>query len=194
MAAGTGRITRFSIVPPAIRTNSSTLGSRLTGPLAPKGDTSPAAAVFDFLTGKDAQGTCTKCHSVDDIRGKGRTRQFLPDFGRQQTGTLHEFHPRAALPSGRDRSAHWHPGKSRLSHLPQPGKRQPLSKELRTGQSAKFRVQFRRGEKGSVPDLSQQRHGASRLPAVPQISCEWREHADHEHENPNAIACVRLGP
>ncbi|HLC09084.1 MAG TPA: cytochrome c3 family protein, partial [Methyloceanibacter sp.] len=28
----------------------------LTGPQAPKGDTSPAAAVFDFLTSKDAQG------------------------------------------------------------------------------------------------------------------------------------------
>jgi hypothetical protein len=50
----------------------------LTGPLAPKGDTSPAAAVFDFLTGKDAQGTCTKCHSVDDIQGKGRIVNFFP--------------------------------------------------------------------------------------------------------------------
>ncbi len=50
----------------------------LTGPLAPKGDTSPAAAVFDFLTSKDAQGSCTKCHSVDDIRGKGRIVNFSP--------------------------------------------------------------------------------------------------------------------
>jgi hypothetical protein len=23
---------------------------------------------------------------------------------------------------------------------------------------------------------------------VPQISCEWRDHANHEHENPNSIA------
>jgi hypothetical protein len=23
---------------------------------------------------------------------------------------------------------------------------------------------------------------------VPQISCEWRGHANHEHENPNSIA------
>ena len=50
----------------------------LTGPLAPKGDTSPAAAVFDFLTSKDAQGSCTKCHSVDDIQGKGRIVNFSP--------------------------------------------------------------------------------------------------------------------
>ena len=50
----------------------------LTGPQAPKGDTSPAAAVFDFLTSKDAQGSCTKCHSVDDIQGKGRVVNFSP--------------------------------------------------------------------------------------------------------------------
>ena len=65
----------------------------LTGPQAPKGDKAPAAAVFDLLTSKDAQGSCTKCHSVDDIQGKGRARQFLSAFGREQTGTLHEFHP-----------------------------------------------------------------------------------------------------
>jgi hypothetical protein len=50
----------------------------LTGPQAPKGDRSPAAAVFDYLTGKDAQGSCTKCHSIDDIRGKGRLLNFSP--------------------------------------------------------------------------------------------------------------------
>ena len=65
----------------------------LTGPQAPKGDTSPAAAVFDFLTSKDAQGSCTKCHSVDDIRGKGRVVNFSPISVDEQTGTLHEFHP-----------------------------------------------------------------------------------------------------
>ncbi len=65
----------------------------LTGPQAPKGGTSPAAAVFDYLTSKDAQGSCTKCHSVDDIRGKGAGGQFLPCFSREQTGALHEFHP-----------------------------------------------------------------------------------------------------
>jgi hypothetical protein len=50
----------------------------LTGPHAPKGDKSPAAAVFDFLTSKDAQGSCTKCHSVDDIQGKRRVVNFSP--------------------------------------------------------------------------------------------------------------------
>jgi hypothetical protein len=50
----------------------------LTGPQAPKGDRSPAAAVFDYLTSKDAQGSCTKCHSVDDIRGRGRLVNFSP--------------------------------------------------------------------------------------------------------------------
>ena len=50
----------------------------LTGPQAPKGDGSPAAAVFDFLTHKDAQGSCTKCHSVDDMEGGGRVVNFSP--------------------------------------------------------------------------------------------------------------------
>ena len=49
----------------------------LSGPQAPKSDTSPAAAVFNSLTGKDAQGSCTKCHSVDD-QGKGRVVNFSP--------------------------------------------------------------------------------------------------------------------
>jgi len=63
----------------------------LTGPLAPKGDTSPAAAVFDFLTGKDAQGTCTKCHSVDDIRGKGRLVNFSPIAVNSKQGRFTNF-------------------------------------------------------------------------------------------------------
>jgi hypothetical protein len=50
----------------------------LTGPQAPKGDKSPPAAVFDFLAGKDAQGSCTKCHSVDDLQRKGRIVNFSP--------------------------------------------------------------------------------------------------------------------
>ncbi|MBN9263454.1 MAG: hypothetical protein J0I75_02615 [Hyphomicrobium sp.] len=48
----------------------------LTGPQAPKGAKSPAAAVFNALSGKEAQGSCTKCHSVDDIRSKGRLVNF----------------------------------------------------------------------------------------------------------------------
>jgi hypothetical protein len=63
----------------------------LTGPQAPKGDTSPAAAVFDFLTSKDAQGSCTKCHSVDDIRGKGRVVNFSPPTVAGKRGRFTNF-------------------------------------------------------------------------------------------------------
>lgn len=63
----------------------------LTGPQAPKGDTSPAAAVFDSLTGKDAQGSCTKCHSVDDIPGKGRVVNFSPPSVESKQGRFTNF-------------------------------------------------------------------------------------------------------
>ncbi|MFM9847538.1 MAG: hypothetical protein ACKVP3_10300 [Hyphomicrobiaceae bacterium] len=68
----------------------------LTGPQAPKGHKSPAAAVFDVLTSKDAQGSCTKCHSVDDLPGKGRVVNFSsPSAERKQgrfTNFIHEPH------------------------------------------------------------------------------------------------------
>ncbi len=68
----------------------------LTGPQTHKGDTSPPAAVFDFLTSKDAQGSCTKCHSVDDIQGQGRSVNFSPlSVDRKQgrfTRFIHEPH------------------------------------------------------------------------------------------------------
>ena len=63
----------------------------LTGPQAPKGDTSPAAAVFDFLTSKDAQGSCTKCHSVDDVPGKGRIVNFSPLSVESKQGSFTNF-------------------------------------------------------------------------------------------------------
>ena len=63
----------------------------LTGPQAPKGDTSPAAAIFDFLTDKDAQGSCTKCHSVDDIQGKGRVVNFSPPSVESKQGRFTNF-------------------------------------------------------------------------------------------------------
>jgi hypothetical protein len=63
----------------------------LTGPQAPKGDRSPAAAVFDFLAGKDAQGACTKCHSVDGIRGKGRLVNFSPPKIEAKQGRFTNF-------------------------------------------------------------------------------------------------------
>jgi hypothetical protein len=63
----------------------------LTGPQAPKGDASPAAAVFDLLTGKDAQGSCTKCHSVDEIPGKGRIVNFSPLSVESKQGSFTNF-------------------------------------------------------------------------------------------------------
>jgi len=63
----------------------------LTGPQAPKGDRSPPAAVFDFLTNKDAQGSCTKCHSVDDIQGKGRIVNFSPLSVEKKQGQFTRF-------------------------------------------------------------------------------------------------------
>jgi len=63
----------------------------LTGPQAPKGDGSPAAAVFDFLTHKDAQGSCTKCHSVDDVKGRGRLVNFSPPSVESKRGRFTNF-------------------------------------------------------------------------------------------------------
>ena len=63
----------------------------LTGPQALKGDTSPVAAVFDSLTNKDAQGSCTKCHSVDDIQGKGRVVNFSPASVKSKAGRFTNF-------------------------------------------------------------------------------------------------------
>lgn len=50
----------------------------LTGPQSAKGDKSPLASIFDYLTSKDAQGSCAKCHSVDDRPGPGRRVNFTP--------------------------------------------------------------------------------------------------------------------
>jgi hypothetical protein len=63
----------------------------LTGPQAPKGDKSPAAEVFDSLTSKDAQGSCTKCHSVDDIQSKGRVVNFSPTSVASKQGRFTNF-------------------------------------------------------------------------------------------------------
>jgi len=63
----------------------------LTGPQAPKGDKSPPAEVFDALTGKDAQGSCTKCHSVDDALGKGRFVNFSPRSLENKSGRFTKF-------------------------------------------------------------------------------------------------------
>ncbi len=66
------------------------------GPHAKKGDKSPATAVFDTLVDKEAQGSCAKCHSVDEVPGKGRIVNFSPvtvasKYGRF-TNFIHEPH------------------------------------------------------------------------------------------------------
>ena len=91
MAAGTSRTTRFSIVPTGHKDKFIYSWLTLTGPQAPKGDTSPPAAVFDFLTSKDAQGSCTKCHSIDDIQGKGRVVNFSPLSVESKQGRFTRF-------------------------------------------------------------------------------------------------------
>lgn len=63
----------------------------LTGPKAPKGDKTPTAAVFNALTSKDAQGSCTKCHSVDDIQSKGRVVNFSPPSAESKHGRFTHF-------------------------------------------------------------------------------------------------------
>jgi hypothetical protein len=63
----------------------------LTGPRAPKGDASPSAAVFGSLTSKDAPGSCTKCHSVDDIQGRGRLVNFSQPSAEMKRGSFTKF-------------------------------------------------------------------------------------------------------
>jgi hypothetical protein len=63
----------------------------LTGPAAPKGSTEPASAVFDTLTAKDAQGACTKCHSVDEAPNKARIVNFTPLTAKGKLGQFTRF-------------------------------------------------------------------------------------------------------
>jgi hypothetical protein len=63
----------------------------LTGLQSPKGLASPSASVFDALTAKDAQGSCTKCHSVDDVYGKGRRVNFSPANAAAKAGRFTNF-------------------------------------------------------------------------------------------------------
>jgi hypothetical protein len=63
----------------------------LTGPQAPKDAITPVAAVFNSFTGKDAPGSCTKCHSVDEVRGKGRIVNFGPVTAASKAGRFTRF-------------------------------------------------------------------------------------------------------
>ncbi|MGI9384361.1 MAG: hypothetical protein ACR2PO_14505 [Methyloligellaceae bacterium] len=49
-----------------------------TARLYGKSNAKLASTVFDELTGKDAQGQCTKCHSVDAGKRYGRTMNWAP--------------------------------------------------------------------------------------------------------------------
>lgn len=63
----------------------------LTGPHAPIGADGPAAAVFEALTHKDAPGSCTKCHSIDDAQGQGRAVRFSPLSTANKQGRFTSF-------------------------------------------------------------------------------------------------------
>jgi hypothetical protein len=63
----------------------------LTGPKAQRGDTGPLAVVFDLLTNKDAQGSCAKCHSVDDVQPMGRKINFSPARADSKKGRFTTF-------------------------------------------------------------------------------------------------------
>ncbi len=69
---------------------------RLTGAVTEQGDANPATAVFGTLTDKQAQGSCTKCHSIDQSAGSGRTVNFSPLSAHNKvgrfTGFVHEPH------------------------------------------------------------------------------------------------------
>lgn len=68
----------------------------LSGPHAVKDAATPAAGVFAIFTGKDAQGSCTKCHSVDESVGKTQIVNFSPlkiaDKQESFTRFVHEPH------------------------------------------------------------------------------------------------------
>ena len=63
----------------------------LTGPQARADSKSPASAVFASLTGKDSQGACTKCHSVDDLPDRGRAVNFAPLKSAMKQGRFTRF-------------------------------------------------------------------------------------------------------
>jgi hypothetical protein len=63
----------------------------LTGPRVKQGESGPLAAVFETLTGKDAQGTCTKCHSIDGLDSGGRVVNFSPISVATKQGNFTRF-------------------------------------------------------------------------------------------------------
>ncbi len=63
---------------------------RLVGPQTRKASNSPAAATFDALTGKDAKGSCTKCHSID-FNAEGRAVNFSASAAEPRKGRFTKF-------------------------------------------------------------------------------------------------------
>ena len=54
-------------------------------------DLASFSPVFNTLTSKEAQGSCTKCHSVDDIQSKGRMVNFSPPSAESKHGRFTHF-------------------------------------------------------------------------------------------------------
>ncbi|MGE0056169.1 MAG: hypothetical protein AB7S74_18395 [Hyphomicrobium sp.] len=63
----------------------------LTAPQTQTRSVNPSASVFNALTGKDAQGACTKCHSIDVAPGKGVTVNFAPISSADKHGRFTRF-------------------------------------------------------------------------------------------------------
>ncbi len=123
----------------------------LTGRLAPEGSTSPAAEVFRSLTDKEAQGSCTKCHSVDDGRDKGKLVNFTPVSLTSKRGRFTNFIHEPHLGAMDDRGC-------LTCHAL--GKNRPYLKSYEQGNARKFAQEFSNVKK----DLCQTCHtqGAAR--------------------------------
>jgi hypothetical protein len=63
----------------------------LTRPKARRGDRGAFSSVFDLLTSKDAQGSCTKCHSIDDASHGGRLVNFAQPSIKANPGSFTAF-------------------------------------------------------------------------------------------------------
>lgn len=63
----------------------------LAGQQSEGGEDAQTAAIFSVLTGKDAQGACTKCHSVDGVRGRGGHVNFSPLTAEAKRGRFTRF-------------------------------------------------------------------------------------------------------
>jgi hypothetical protein len=117
----------------------------LTGPQAPKGDASPAAAVFNSLTNKDAQGSCTKCHSVDDIAGKGRVVNFRQPAVEDKQGrfTIFTHEPHFAITNDSGcLTCHELKKNSELQKNTEPEKSSPYLRTYEQGDAKTFTSNF----------------------------------------------------